>query len=77
MPPVLHYLEKRKERIIFITGLRNKPQGCGASVESAAGPFITKEENTAKRDKIKYNVKGLCECTIALTQSCSVLCQNL
>jgi hypothetical protein len=28
--------------IIFITGLDNKPQGCGASVASAAGPF-TKE----------------------------------
>jgi hypothetical protein len=29
--------------IIFITGLHNKPQGCGASVASAAGPFTTKE----------------------------------
>jgi hypothetical protein len=27
---------------IFITGLHNKPQGCGASVASAAGPFSTK-----------------------------------
>jgi hypothetical protein len=27
---------------IFITGLHNKPEGCGASVASAAGPFITK-----------------------------------
>jgi hypothetical protein len=26
---------------IFITGLNNKPQGCGASVASAAGPFST------------------------------------
>jgi hypothetical protein len=26
---------------IFITGLHNKPQGCGASVTSAAGPFST------------------------------------
>jgi RNA-binding protein YhbY len=25
---------------IFITGLHNKPQGCGASVASAAGPFF-------------------------------------
>jgi hypothetical protein len=24
---------------IFITGLHNNPQGCGASVASAAGPF--------------------------------------
>jgi hypothetical protein len=27
---------------IFITGLHNKPQGCGASVASAAGPFTNK-----------------------------------
>jgi hypothetical protein len=35
--------------IIFITGLHNKPQGCGASVASAAGPFSTtkKEEQLA------------------------------
>ena len=26
----------------FITELHNKPQGCGASVASAAGPFTTK-----------------------------------
>jgi hypothetical protein len=47
IPPVLHYLEKRKKKklIIFITGLHNKPQGCGASVASAAGPFTTKKEN--------------------------------
>jgi hypothetical protein len=25
--------------------LHNKPQGCGASVASAAGPFTTKKEN--------------------------------
>jgi hypothetical protein len=40
IPPVLHYTEKRKKKlIIFITGLHNKPQGRGASVASAAGPF--------------------------------------
>jgi hypothetical protein len=27
--------------VIFITGSHNKPQGCGASVGSAAGPFTT------------------------------------
>jgi hypothetical protein len=50
IPQVLHYMEKRKRktRIIFITGLHNKPQGCGASVASAAGPFtITKIKNHA------------------------------
>jgi hypothetical protein len=31
-----------KKKIIVITGLHNKPQDCGASVPSAAGPF-TKE----------------------------------
>jgi hypothetical protein len=42
IPPVLHYTEKRK-KLIIITGLHNKPQGCGASVASAAGPFTTKK----------------------------------
>jgi hypothetical protein len=43
IPPVLHYYEKHKKIIIFIfiTGLHSKPQGCGASVASAAGPFTT------------------------------------
>jgi hypothetical protein len=30
--------------VIFITGLHNKPHGCGASVASAAGPFTTKKK---------------------------------
>jgi hypothetical protein len=34
----LHGKTKKK----IITGLHNKPQGCGASVASAAGPFIKK-----------------------------------
>jgi hypothetical protein len=34
---------KTKKLIIFVAGLRNKPQGCGASVASAAGPFTTKK----------------------------------
>jgi hypothetical protein len=43
IPPVLHYTEKRKKKLtIFVTGLHNKPQGCGASVASAAGPFKKK-----------------------------------
>jgi hypothetical protein len=29
--------------LIFITGLHNKPEGCGASVASAAGPFTTQK----------------------------------
>jgi hypothetical protein len=43
IPPVLHYTEKRKN-IILITGLQNKPQGCGASLTSAAGYFTTKKK---------------------------------
>jgi hypothetical protein len=34
---------KTEKLIIFITGLHNEPQGCGASVASAAGPFIIKK----------------------------------
>jgi hypothetical protein len=30
IPPVLHYKVKRKKTIVFITGLHNKPQVCGA-----------------------------------------------
>jgi hypothetical protein len=42
--PVFHYTEKLKKKlIIFITGLHNKLQGCGASVASTAGPFTTKK----------------------------------
>jgi hypothetical protein len=43
IPPVLHYKEKWKKLIIFITVMHNKPQCCGASVASAAGPFTTKK----------------------------------
>jgi hypothetical protein len=31
--------------VIFIIGLHKKPQGCSASVASAAGPFTTKNKN--------------------------------
>jgi hypothetical protein len=45
IPPVLHYKEMDKKIIIiiviFITGLRKKPQGCGVPVSSAVGPFTT------------------------------------
>jgi hypothetical protein len=47
IPPVLHYTEKRKKLTIFITGLHNKPQGCGASVASAAGLFTTHKKRSA------------------------------
>jgi hypothetical protein len=41
---------KTKKLIIFITGLQNKPQCCGASVVSAAGPFT--QTTVYARDKI-------------------------
>jgi hypothetical protein len=39
----------KKKLTIFITGLHNKPQGCGASVVSAAGP--SKEKKNFKGDR--------------------------
>jgi hypothetical protein len=46
-------MEKRKKKlIIFITGLHNKPQGCGASVASAAGAFITKRKTVNTREPV-------------------------
>jgi hypothetical protein len=33
--------KSEKKLIIFITGLYNKPQDCGASLASVAGPFTT------------------------------------
>jgi hypothetical protein len=38
-------LKKMKKLIIFITGLHNKPHGCGASVASAAGRSPQKRSN--------------------------------
>jgi hypothetical protein len=38
----LHGKMKKKLIFIFITGLHNKPDGCGASVASAAGSFLKK-----------------------------------
>jgi hypothetical protein len=43
------YITRKNEKLIifffiFITGLHNKRQGCGASVASAAGPFTTKKK---------------------------------
>jgi hypothetical protein len=39
---------KTKKLIIFITGLHNKIQGCGATVASAAGPFTKKKHSTLR-----------------------------
>jgi hypothetical protein len=53
IPPVLHFKEKK---IIFITGLHNKPQGCGASVTSAAGPFTTKKKKGVRTSRAYRDV---------------------
>jgi hypothetical protein len=37
---------------IFIIGLHKKPQGCGASVASAAGPFTTKKKTVTSSTQI-------------------------
>jgi hypothetical protein len=51
---------KNKKIIIFIviTGLHNKPQGCGASVASAAGPF-TIQKVTRKCDENKTSAEQI------------------
>jgi hypothetical protein len=41
--PLLGKGQKITIIIIVITGLHKKPQGCGASIASAAGPFTTKK----------------------------------
>jgi hypothetical protein len=47
-----------KKVIIFITGLHNKPQGCGASVASAAGRCTTKTTTQLYSPKsVTHNVK--------------------
>jgi hypothetical protein len=41
-----------KTLIIFTTVLHNKPQGCGASVASAAGPFTKKNSPITLRSSL-------------------------
>jgi hypothetical protein len=43
-PLSISFHHEKKKLIIFITGLHNKPQGCGASLASAAGPFTKKKK---------------------------------
>jgi hypothetical protein len=43
VPSLHHYTEKRKKKLIINTGLHNKPQGCGVTVASAAGPLTKKK----------------------------------
>jgi hypothetical protein len=66
---------KTKKLIIFITGLHNKLQGCGASVASAAGLFNThKERKRLQKEEIKCNMHVLawdetCIFSIVLTRA--------
>ena len=46
----------QKKLIMFITELDNKPQGCGASVASAAVPFTTKKMHGFNNFKIMQNI---------------------
>jgi hypothetical protein len=41
---LLHGKMKKKRLMLFIIGLQNKPQGCGASVASAVTPLTTKKK---------------------------------
>jgi hypothetical protein len=47
--------KNEKKLIIFITGLHNKPQGCGASIASAAGPFATRKNTLREITSEKCN----------------------
>ena len=50
----------KKKLIIFITGLYNKPQGCGASVASAAGRFTRRKGGTVAQlvEALRYKPEG-------------------
>jgi hypothetical protein len=45
--------------MIFITGLHNKPQGCGASVDTVAGPFTTKNTDSTYIDIVSCEYRRL------------------
>jgi hypothetical protein len=47
--------------VIFITGSHKKPQGCGASVASTAGPFVTKK--TYSKKAYFRQAPGSADCT--------------
>jgi hypothetical protein len=59
IPSVLGYKEKRIKAIIFITGLHNKPQRCGVSVVSDAGPFTTHTHTHTHTQKLRLLFESL------------------
>jgi hypothetical protein len=50
---------------IFIIGLHNKPQGCSASVASAAGPFTTRKKKVLQFPRLAIG----CACNLWLRVS--------
>jgi hypothetical protein len=55
-----------KTLIVFITGLHNKPQGCGASVASAAGPFTKKKLTSFSTFLLYAKVASSVLCSVTL-----------
>jgi hypothetical protein len=53
----------KKIPIIFITGLHNKPQGCGASVASAAGAFKKTSSSKLSKNYISPNMNPHNSCS--------------
>ena len=54
---------KMKTLVIFLIGLHNKPEGCGGSVASAAGPFNKKRTFMYELEKQVCN-KFICICLL-------------
>jgi hypothetical protein len=64
-----------EEKLIIITGLHNKPEGRGASVASAAGPFTKKKEIHKIR---QTEIPALLDSWVINTPSLKMLCpQNI
>ena len=63
--PVLHYTKKKL--IIFITGLHNKPYGCGASVASAAGRFNWSMQISCPDATFRHGLTNVTQHTVLLT----------
>jgi hypothetical protein len=59
IPPVLHYKEKRKQFIIFITRLHNKPQGCVRPLLLLRDPSAKKKKSIPSDNISEVNKKYL------------------